>query len=814
MLALNNVHATLVDYSPFLKGSLDGYFTSFGMEVGGGPQILEEDAPNPYNNTSSDNINNNNQALQLKNQDYNNTIHLLEYNQQQTQKELQSYAKALSELIPNIDQKEQQILLTRIQESLKTSNPKGYSLKNSIKAYQAYLNQALENYEKQNQSLITQAQKTLDSYQQELEQSHIENIIALQKSLTIYNTIKEKMLIISHDLKTSYHQPPISFNPNKISSMDYAEVHKAIIELNNTIKAMQTSFQQGIEKLKEKNKTLQNEYGIELAQLNLEASTLKQQVLQGVVKISENFAKDFHNQWEQYIVGSAFGKNLNNIQFINNGRSCALLNLFGESSKGGTCGTFNPPKPTWNKTLGLSIEQVWNTLFNIGQLGTEVIIQAPNVVGGGSGTDGKPNTTYEKELHDAFENINSQGLGNSNFNGNFTNSLLYELMKVALQHNAFSAFDSLLNAYTQKMIPYMLNVFSNPNDPFWAMGVKTPELTQYCQGKSGEIPVPYPSGGYQASFCEYNSWSNSYYLGALYFSQKEVHDISKKLQAQGELILQSVISNQSDAPASQSLSSLITAINALNQKGAPSYAIPTLNPINLSNATPYPPPPPPPLPPPPPTINTQATPLPTLIKPQNFNANQAVTLLALKSVSRPIASFSPQSIRANSYSLGLQTKLGYQKFISPFLGFSSYAEFGYRYDYAGRFSNINNSFSSLNHYRFGIGENIIINLFNKVFLHEKHSIIRACGIFSGLLGVANIYTLGFSNHNNVLNDFNLNFTFGLRIRHDSSLWTLGVQIPLVSQTLHISSSNKTTEIIDNYTSSNIFLTFSHFLKKH
>ncbi|AFI05182.1 outer membrane beta-barrel protein [Helicobacter cetorum] len=773
-------YAIPVDYAPLLKGALDGVFVSFGMEAGGGAMISSSVSDN-LNITKIIQTTGNSHAemvSQLKKQAYANAIARLRNNQAQTKEILLRFAKEVAQL--STHQNKENDFFARFENMLVGHSQEG------LEQYQAYLNEKVAYYEKQNAELIAQARIKVRDFYDKYNQANIDHSVLLAQGVVVYQYLSEQIALISKNLGVADTTPPLDFNINSISLMDAPRIYQALLDINKNIGMMQESLQDKIVLLKDKNNSIVKAFDTKLDNLSKEALNLKQQVLNEVVTISQNFAKEFHQNWEQLMVGKKFGNDLNNIALINNGRSCALLLLFGEGSDGGTCGKFSVPKPTWDKSLDISVEQVWNTLFNIGQLGTKVIIQAPNVVGGGQGTNGVPNATYEKEIHDAFNFLDKYGIGNPNFVGNFKHSMLYELLQVALDHNAFNDFDTLLNNYTTKMIPYMLNVFSNPEDPFWAMGVKSSQLEKYCANRHGQLPVPSLWGGYQASFCEYNSWSNSYYLGVLYFSQEEIKKIVAPLQAQGNEILSSVNSE---------LTPLTSQLAQLQHKGPQTYAIPNFNPITLKTPTNFPNPP---------KFNTQPTALPNLISPTNFTPNNHYS--SLSKGSSPI-SFSTQNLKANTYSLGLHTQFGYQKYVNPFIGFSTYAEFGYRYNYTGRYKTY--GLSSLNQYRFGIGENVIFNFYSDIKLYEKRAIIRAYGLFAGLLGVANLYT--FQSSNKMLNDFNMDLTFGLRIRHDNSLWILGAKIPLINQVLHTPYEH--VKLIDNYHSSSVFLSFTKFFKR-
>ncbi|WP_120953405.1 hypothetical protein, partial [Helicobacter sp. L8] len=506
---------------------LDGAFMSFGMDVGGG-SALESVRSAPNANAAKI------AAYKANLAAYNNALTQLKANQAQTLTQLQKYAQQLASLNPNSTQIAQ-ILATlqdRLTRALHVQALTG--LEQDTSSYQNYLNQLISSYQAKNQALLTQAQESITQYKSALGNVNKDNQQTLTQALNTLNTLNTQATQAAKELGITYTPitPPVQ--SSQISSLTPAQVIQAINTLASDIKTLTSTIGTDISQLSNKDKGVALQNANKVAQLTnaanaaktaatsaaTAAKTANTKALSQIAGIAQILGQAFHNQWMQYAVGEKWGKSptgINNLTYANSGRTCIIPNIVaGNMSSAGphNCGSSYPSAP--ELPTGLTLSEMWNTLFNVAQL---------SKYGASQYVGAEPyfanNAQAQAAIKQEFAYLNSY-LSPSNFAGNFTNSKLYTMFSDALSSGNIAQAQSLLKDYTSSMIPYMLGVFEE--NQYWLGRTPSPTNTQENNAFKGYCT----SGGplwIGLDRCQHIGYGDITFLGGLAFNSEQVASI-------------------------------------------------------------------------------------------------------------------------------------------------------------------------------------------------------------------------------------------------------------------------------------------------
>uniref|UniRef100_UPI001315882C hypothetical protein n=1 Tax=Helicobacter salomonis TaxID=56878 RepID=UPI001315882C len=516
---------------------LDGAFVSFGMNVGGG-SALESVRSAPDANAAKI------AAYQANLQAYNNALAQLKANQAQTLTQLQKYAQQLASLNPNATQVAQ--ILSALQNHLsRTIQAQAFlaGLSQDTSNYQNYLNQLVSSYQAKNQALLNQAQESIAQYESALKSVNQDNQQTLIQALNTLSALNTQAAQAAKELGITYTPitPPVQ--SSQVSSLSPAQVIQAIGTLASDIQALASTIGTDIDKLKSDDKQVILQNASKVAQLTnaanaakaaaataaTAASNAKANAFSQIASISQKLGQAFHNQWMQYAVGEAWG--VNNFTYANSGRTCIISNIVsGNTSFVGPnyCGgsTF----PNIKLPSGLSLPDMWNTLFNVAQLAPYA---NSKYIGAEAYFDNPRTQAYLKQ---AWDYMNSY-LSPNNFQGNFAGSKLATMFENALSGGDFTQAQSLLTNYTQDMIPYMLYTFYNI--PYW--------IAYY--GNSNTLPGPFchnTGALFQGlNRCETLFNTSITLLGALSFTDAQMSSIESAINAQGKIAAGAINNAQS-----------------------------------------------------------------------------------------------------------------------------------------------------------------------------------------------------------------------------------------------------------------------------
>ncbi|CAM2886606.1 outer membrane beta-barrel protein [Helicobacter felis] len=774
---------------PSIASYLDGSFFSVGLDLGGG-DALENERVIPDTNTTKQQIYNTNL------QSYDEAINNLKINQTKTIAVLKNLAQQLTDLNPTSSTLD--TLIKQIDGMI--SDPSSIDLEaitSSVSAYNAYLQKTLTQYKDANQQLLIQAQQTIDNYEKQIAKDNAINQSTLQNALTTIDQFNSKMKNIANALKITYTPIPLpkslqncSTPPTCVSNLSPKATIQALSSMSENMKNVVVIVGNDINTMDQANQKLAIEYASEYNTLKTQKQNAINNALDDVNNIVKTIASGFSSQWKNFGLGQDFlqqNGNTNEIgKYVNAADTCVFqIIIYNNMDSTNTCGygggttaALQSFQATIHDYKGLTAWAVWDSIFDLNKLKNNVFITPSDCSSGGcSGVS--PQTSIDK-VHDFFNFMNGYVGNISKFSGNFLPSdltkpphnTLYSLLENDLNSNNFTLATDLVNTYTNTLIPDMLNMFAL--NPVWLMSTM-PSAQQYCQDNlTKNLPF---SQGYSA--CQYNSWAQATFLGYFgYVNQQSITDLitSKQLNT-------SLVAAQNAISDATKYNNQLNALKKPNNLSIspPSYAI---NPVPMPAL---------------PTINTGGTPLPDVIKPQV-----------------PLLVFSSRSLKMHPLQMGLQAKWGYQKYFNPFFGISYYSSMSYRYLYINKLS-ADSNLNAINHYAFGIGTNLLFNVYSKIRKPRfGHPIIRTYGFFTGLLGVFNLYNVASLGSSTQFwrKSANIDGVFGLSMRVDRFKWMLGVKIPFInsSQLISISGKNgtETLSVIDNYKSSNLFLDFLTF----
>ncbi|GAA7078761.1 outer membrane beta-barrel protein [Helicobacter pylori] len=137
--------------------------------------------------------------------------------------------------------------------------------------------------------------------------------------------------------------------------------------------------------------------------------------------------------------------------------------------------------------------------------------------------------------------------------------------------------------------------------------------------------------------------------------------------------------------------------------------------------------------------------------------------------------------------LGVNLKMGYQKYFNDYLGLSSYGIIKYNYAQANN--------EKIQQLSYGVGMDVLFDFITN-YTNEKNPknnltkkvFTSSLGVFGGLRGLYNSYYL----LNQYKGSGNLNVTGGLNYRYKHSKYSVGISVPLVQLKSRVVSSDGTT----------------------
>ncbi|WQW70783.1 outer membrane protein [Helicobacter pylori] len=137
--------------------------------------------------------------------------------------------------------------------------------------------------------------------------------------------------------------------------------------------------------------------------------------------------------------------------------------------------------------------------------------------------------------------------------------------------------------------------------------------------------------------------------------------------------------------------------------------------------------------------------------------------------------------------LGVNLKMGYQKYFNDYLGLSSYGIIKYNYAQANN--------EKIQQLSYGVGMDVLFDFITN-YANEKNPknnltkrvFTSSLGVFGGLRGLYNSYYL----LNQYKGSGNLNVTGGLNYRYKHSKYSIGISVPLVQLKSRVVSSDGTT----------------------
>ncbi|OOQ05214.1 hypothetical protein BB399_07800 [Helicobacter pylori] len=137
--------------------------------------------------------------------------------------------------------------------------------------------------------------------------------------------------------------------------------------------------------------------------------------------------------------------------------------------------------------------------------------------------------------------------------------------------------------------------------------------------------------------------------------------------------------------------------------------------------------------------------------------------------------------------LGVNLKMGYQKYFNDYLGLSSYGIIKYNYAQANN--------EKIQQLSYGVGMDVLFDFITN-YTNEKNPknnltkrvFTSSLGVFGGLRGLYNSYYL----LNQYKGSGNLNVTSGLNYRYKHSKYSIGISVPLVQLKSRVVSSDGAT----------------------
>ncbi len=246
------------------------------------------------------------------------------------------------------------------------------------------------------------------------------------------------------------------------------------------------------------------------------------------------------------------------------------------------------------------------------------------------------------------------------------------------------------------------------------------------------------------------------------------YDVCSRFGGQGQPAFPSSYPNSIYTDCSQVPAGLIGVTSAVWQQLIDQNALP-VDYTNLSNQTNY--------------LNAS-------LNTQDF----ATTMLSAISQSLSSTKSSATTYRTSKTSrpfgaplLGVNLKMGYQKYFNDYLGLSSYGIIKYNYAQANN--------EKIQQLSYGVGMDVLFDFITN-YTNEKNPknnltkkvFTSSLGVFGGLRGLYNSYYL----LNQYKGSGNLNVTGGLNYRYKHSKYSIGISVPLVQLKSRVVSSDGTT----------------------
>ncbi|WQY25232.1 outer membrane protein [Helicobacter pylori] len=179
------------------------------------------------------------------------------------------------------------------------------------------------------------------------------------------------------------------------------------------------------------------------------------------------------------------------------------------------------------------------------------------------------------------------------------------------------------------------------------------------------------------------------------------------------------------------------------------------------------------------SLNTQdfATTMLSTISQSLLSTKSSATIYHTSKTSRPFG----------APLLGVNLKMGYQKYFNDYLGLSSYGIIKYNYAQANN--------EKIQQLSYGVGMDVLFDFITN-YTNEKNPknnltkkvFTSSLGVFGGLRGLYNSYYL----LNQYKGSGNLNVTGGLNYRYKHSKYSIGISVPLVQLKSRVVSSDGAT----------------------
>ncbi|MUV09904.1 outer membrane beta-barrel protein [Helicobacter pylori] len=179
------------------------------------------------------------------------------------------------------------------------------------------------------------------------------------------------------------------------------------------------------------------------------------------------------------------------------------------------------------------------------------------------------------------------------------------------------------------------------------------------------------------------------------------------------------------------------------------------------------------------SLNTQdfATTMLSTISQSLSSTKSSATIYRTSKISRPFG----------APLLGVNLKIGYQKYFNDYIGLSSYGIIKYNYAQANN--------EKIQQLSYGVGMDVLFDFITN-YTNEKNPknnltkkvFTSSLGVFGGLRGLYNSYYL----LNQYKGSGNLNVTGGLNYRYKHSKYSVGISVPLVQLKSRVVSSDGTT----------------------
>ncbi len=246
------------------------------------------------------------------------------------------------------------------------------------------------------------------------------------------------------------------------------------------------------------------------------------------------------------------------------------------------------------------------------------------------------------------------------------------------------------------------------------------------------------------------------------------YDVCSRFGGQGQPVFPSNYPNSIYTDCSQVPAGLIGVTSAVWQQLIDQNALP-VDYTNLSSQTNYLNA----------SLNTQdfATTMLSAISQSLLSSKSSATTYRTSKTSRPFG----------APLLGVNLKMGYQKYFNDYLGLSSYGIIKYNYAQANN--------EKIQQLSYGVGMDVLFDFITN-YTNEKNPknnltkrvFTSSLGVFGGLRGLYNSYYL----LNQYKGSGNLNVTGGLNYRYKHSKYSIGISVPLVQLKSRVVSSNGAT----------------------